>query len=89
MDNDQQILPPIKIVVAKNDKELITPRIKCLISHRQKSHHTGRQAVRDQLAKNIKMEKKAKHKFNELKVKLSQTLMQRNLPTYIYNYKQW
>ena len=37
----------------------------------------------------IKMEQKAKHKFKELKVKLSQTLMRRNLPTYIYDYKQW
>ena len=60
---------PIKIVVAKNDKEWITPKIKCLIAKRQEAHQTGRQVVRDQLTKNIKMEKKAKHKYNELKAK--------------------
>ena len=76
------------MVVAKNNKELIAPKIKCLIAQRRKAHHSGRQVVRDQLAKNIKMEKKAKHKFNELKVKLSQTLMRKILPIYIYNYKQ-
>ena len=71
------------MVVAKNNKEWITPKIKCLIAQRRKAHHSGRQVVRDQLAKKIKMEKKAKHKFNELKAKLSQTLMRRNVQTYI------
>ena len=49
---------PIKIVVAKNNKEWITPKIKCLIAQRRKAHHSGRQVVRDQLAKKIKMEKR-------------------------------
>ena len=66
---------------SKNDKEWITPKIKYLIAQTWKAHHSGRQVVRDQLAK--KMEKKAKHKFNELKAKLSQTLMRRNVQTYI------
>ena len=47
---------PIKIVVAKNDKEWITPKIKCLIAQRQTAHHSGRQVVRDQLVKNMKIE---------------------------------
>ena len=65
-----KFFPPIKIVVAKNDKEWITPKIKCLIAERQKAHHSGRTKVRDQLAKKIKVEiKKAKHKYNELKAK--------------------
>ena len=49
---------PIKIVVAKNDKEWITPKIKCLIAKRQEVHHSGREVIRDQLAKKIKMVKK-------------------------------
>ena len=65
-----KFFPPIKIVVAKNDKEWITPKIKCLIAERQKAHHSGKKVVRDQLAKKIKIEiKKAKHKYNELKAK--------------------
>ena len=47
---------PIKIVVAKNDKEWITPKIKSLIAQRQKAHHSGKQVIRDQLAKKIKIE---------------------------------
>ena len=65
-----KFFPPIKIVVAKNDKEWITPKIKCLIAERQKAHHSGKKVVRDQLAKKIKIEiKKAKHKYNEFKAK--------------------
>ena len=65
-----KFFPPKKVIVAKNDKEWITPKIKCLISERQKAHHSGRTEVRDQLAKRIKVEiKKAKHKYNELKAK--------------------
>ena len=65
-----KFFPPIKIVAAKNDKEWITPKIKSLIAQRQKAHHSGKQVIRDQLAKKIKMEiKKAKHKYNELKAK--------------------
>ena len=49
---------PMKMVVAKNDKEWITPKIKCLIAQTRKAHHSGGQVVRDQLAKKkIKMEK--------------------------------
>ena len=50
--------PPIKIVVAKNDKEWITPKIKCLIAQRRKAHHSGRQVVSNQLAKKDKNGKK-------------------------------
>ena len=46
------------MVVVKNDKEWITPKIKCLIAQTRKAHHSGRQVVRDQLAKKIKMEKR-------------------------------
>ena len=49
---------PIKIVFANNQKEWITPKLKCLIAKRQEAHHSGRQVVRDQLAKQIKMEKR-------------------------------
>ena len=65
-----KFFPPIKVVIAKNDKEWITPKIKSLIAQRQKAHHSGKQIVRDELAKKIKVEiKKAKHKYNELKAK--------------------
>ena len=49
-----KFFPPIKIVAAKNDKEWITPKIKSLIAQRQKAHHSGKQVIRDQLAKKIK-----------------------------------
>ena len=43
---------------ANNEKEWITPKLKCLIAKRQEAHQSGRQVVRDQLAKQIKMEKR-------------------------------
>ena len=48
---------PIKIVFANNEKEWITPKLKCLIAKRQEAHHSGRQVVRVQIAKQIKWKK--------------------------------
>ena len=33
-----KLFPPIKVVIASNDKEWITPKIKCLIAERQRAH---------------------------------------------------
>ena len=46
------------MVVVKNDKEWITPKIKCLIAQTRKAHHSGRQVVRDQLDKKYENGKK-------------------------------
>ena len=65
-----KFFPPSKVVVAKNDKEWITPKIKCLIKERQKAHLSGNYSTRDQLAKKVKHEiKMAKKKYNQLKAK--------------------
>ena len=62
---------PLKIVVStNNDKPWITSKIKTLITERQKAHKNKNFHTRDQLARKIKLEiKKAKHKYNDSKIK--------------------
>jgi len=48
--------PLVKVVTTNNDKPWITPKIKALISERQKPHKSKNFYARDELAKNIKLE---------------------------------
>ena len=65
-----KFFPPTKVVIADNDKEWITPKIKGLIAERQKAHLSKNYASRNHLAKKIKQEiKKAKINYNTAKSK--------------------
>ena len=61
---------PLKnVVVSSTNKEWVTPKIKSLISKRQKAHFEGKLEIRDSLAKQIKIEvKNAKREFHESKI---------------------
>ena len=50
------LFPPIKMVIANDDKEWITPEIKYLINKRQKSHQSKKFDTRSHLAKKINIE---------------------------------
>ena len=54
--------PLTNVVIASTDKEWVTPKIKKLISGRQKAHFEGKIELRDSLAKKIK------HEINEAKI---------------------
>ena len=60
---------PLKSVIsAWDDKEWITPKIKCLIRERQKAHKSKNFDLRDHLATKIKQEiKRAKIEYNKSK----------------------
>ena len=46
-----KFFPPIKVVISNDDKEWITPSIKCLIAERQKAHLSKNYDTRDHLTK--------------------------------------
>ena len=48
-----KFFPPTKVVIADNDKEWITPKIKGLIAERQKAHLSKNYVSRNHLAKRL------------------------------------
>ena len=63
-----KFFPLIKVAIAEDDKEWITPEIKQLISERQKAHKSNNIDLCKHLAKKIRQEiKKAKINYNSCK----------------------
>ena len=61
----EKYFPLVAVVSSSDDREWITPKIKNLISERQKAHLLGKFEARDCIAKTVRDEiKKSKIKFN-------------------------
>ena len=71
MADGRRVVSIRKIIISSSDKEWMTPKIKDLISQRQKAHKAKNFELKNHLDKKIKQEiRKAKENYNSNQVHL-------------------